>query len=218
MTATDNRQPIVTIMPKKPIRMTSVDKLVDIACDGLHGCRWYRDATYQIDYVSFLEGWDRNDFAGVLATSSPRCSVLRNIRISLSVMKFGDLSVIPMKGIRTSVRKFLDGHGINGPKTSAFCANLSGDYGPVTLDVWMAYALGIDQTDFNTVANRAKATDRIVTVGQVLGLAPAEAQAAVWTGYRTRVGRNHSPFSVASEYFKARRNQWEIEGISNSNT
>ena len=199
---------------KKTVKMTSTKRLIETACDGLHGCRWYRDATAQIDYVSWLEGWDRDDFAGVLATTSPRCSVLRNIRISLHIMKFGDLRVLPMKGIRTSVRKFRTGDGISGPKTSAFCANLSGDYGPVTLDIWMAYALGIDQTDFNRKANRAKAEDRIVGVGQALGLEPAEAQAAVWTGYRTRVGRNHSPFSVASEYLKARDNNWVIEGCT----
>ena len=201
-------------MPKKAVRMTSVEKLVSIACDGLHGRNWYRDAVNQIDFVCSAEGWDHDEFAGVLATSSPRCSVVRNIRMSLHFMHHRDLRVVPMKGIRTSVQNFLDGKGIRGQKTSAFFKNLTGHSGYVTLDVWMAYALGIDQTDFNRIESRRKATQRIVSVARVLGIEPCEAQAAVWTGYRTRKGFNHSPFSVAREYFAARSNNWEIEGCS----
>jgi len=201
-------------MPVAAKRMTSVEKLVGIACDGLHGRNWYRDATAQIDWVSYVEGWDRDEFAGVLATMSPRCSVLRNIRMALHFMHHRDLRVVPMKGIRTSVTKFLDRRVIDGQKVRAFYNNLSGRYDYVTLDVWMAYALGIDQTDFNRKLSHAKATDRIVTVARVMSMEPAEAQAAVWTGYRTRKGLNHSPFSVASEYYTARANGWDIEGCS----
>ena len=201
-------------MPVVAKRMTSVEKLVDIACDGLYGRHWYRDATADIDYVSWLEGWDRAEFAGVLATSSPRCSVVRNIRMSLHFMHFRNLRVIPMRGIRTSVKRCVDGKGINGQKTSSFYENLSGNTKAVTLDVWMAYALGIDQTDFSRKASHSKATGRIVSVAERLGIEPCEAQAAIWTGYRTRAGLNHSKFSVAREYFAARDNNWVIEGCS----
>ena len=201
-------------MPVKAVRMTSVEKLVDIACDGLHGRNWYRDAAAQIEYVCWLEEWDRSEFAGVLATTSPRCSVLRNIRMSLHFMHFRDLRVVPMRGIRTSTQRFIDGKGINGQKTSAFYENLSGNTKAVTLDVWMAYALCVDQTDFSRKASHAKATSRIVAVAEVLGIEPCEAQAAIWTGYRTRAGYAHSPFSVAREYFAARDNSWVIEGCS----
>jgi len=201
-------------MTNKTVKMTSVDKLVPIACEGLHGRFWYRDAAAQIDYVSWLEGWDRDVFAGVIAATSPRCSVVRNIRMSLHFMHFHNIRVVPMKGIRTSVLRFIGGRGITGPKTSAFYNNLSGCPNSVTLDVWMSYALGIDQTDFSRAANRSKAIGRIVGVARRLGVTPAEAQAAVWTGFRARSGYNQSPFSVASEYFAARDNNWVIEGCS----
>ena len=201
-------------MPKKPVRMTSTDVLIKYACNGLHGRSWYADATNQIDYVSFLEGWDRNEFAGVIATTSPRCSVVRNIRMSLHFMHHRDIRVVPMKGIRKSVTNFLAGKGIKGQKTRAFCANLSGCPDSVTLDVWMSYALGIDQKDFNVKANREKATDRIVSVASEMSVTPAEAQAMVWTGYRTIAGYNHSPFSIASEYFAARAAKWDVAGCS----
>ena len=194
------------------VRMTSVDKLVSIACDGLYGRFWYRDAASQIDYVSWLEGWERDEFAGVLATTSPRCSVVRNIRMSLHFMKHRDVRVVPMRGIRKSVLRFLEGKGIAGQKTSAFYANLSGCTARVTLDVWMAYALGIDQKAFNRIPARIKATERVVGVARRLGIQPAEAQAAIWTGYRGRAGYSHSNFSVANEYFTARDNGWDIEG------
>lgn len=201
-------------MAKQTVRMTSVEKLVDIACNGLSGRTWYADATQQIDYISWLEGWDREEFAGVIATSSPRCSVVRNIRMSLHFMKHRDIRVIPMRGIRGSVLRFLDGKGITGQKTSSFYNNLLGCPDSVTLDVWMSYALGIDQRDFNRVGDRRKATDRFVSVGRVMGITPAEAQACVWVGYQRRIGYNPSPFSIASEYFTARDNGWEIAGCS----
>jgi len=201
-------------MPKAAVRMTSVDKLVDIACDGLSGRSWYADATNQIDYVSWLEGWDRSEFAGVIATTSPRCSVVRNIRMSLHFMHHRNIRVVPMRGIRTSVTRFLDGKGIAGQKTSAFYNNLLGCPDSVTLDVWMSYALGCDQKDFNVKASREKATDRIVGVGRVMSITPAEAQACIWVGYQKRIGYNPSPFSIASEYFAARAAEWEVAGCS----
>ena len=201
-------------MPKPLPKMTSVEKLCEIAGEGIHAHKWYRDATAQINFVSDSMGWDRDRFAGVLATTSPRCSVLRNIRMSLHFMKYGDIRVVPMKGIRKSVTRFLSDGGITGPKTKAFYHNLSGNFGWVTLDVWMAYALGIDQTKFGGRRVREKAVDRVVSVACDLRIAPAEAQAAIWTGFRTRAGYNHSPFSVVGEYLKARDNNWEIEGCT----
>ena len=134
--------------------------------------------------------------------------------MSLHFLHFRNLSVFPMRGIQTSVQRFIDGKGIAGQKTSAFYHNLSGRYDYVTLDVWMAYALGIDQTAFNRVGDRRKATERVVRVGKVMGLNPAEAQAAIWTGYRSRAGRADSPFSIVTEYFVARQRGWDIEGCS----
>jgi len=197
-----------------PVPMASVDCIKEYAERGIDGRYWYRDAAGQIDFVCRAEKWDCAEFAGVLATTSPRCSVLRNIRLGLHFMYHRDLTVIPMRGIRTSVTNFLDGKGISGPKTGPFCENLSGNYGPVTLDVWMAYAFGINQSDFNRKATHAEATRRVVRVGEILGIRPAEAQAAIWTGYRRSVGYNDSPFSIVSEYLTARENDWEIEGCT----
>lgn len=197
-----------------PVPMASIATLTRYACDGIDGRDWYKHATAQIDFVASAEGWDFDEFAGVLATTSPRCSVLRNIRMSLHFMKHRDLRVVPMRGVRTSVRNFLAGKGIAGQKTRAFYDNLSGRYDSVTLDVWMAYALGIDQTDFNKLATREEATRRVVRVARRLRIEPAAAQAAVWTGYRRGKGYADSTFDVVREYLTARDNGWEIEGCS----
>jgi len=197
-----------------PVPMASIATLTGYACDGIDGRDWYKHATAQIDFVANAEGWDCDEFAGVLATTSPRCSVLRNIRMSLHFMKHRDLRVVPMKSVRKSVRNFLDGNGISGQKTRAFYNNLSGRYDYVTLDVWMAYALGIDQTDFNKLATRAEATRRVVRVARRLRIEPAAAQAAIWTGYRRRKGHSDSTFDVVREYLTARDNGWDIVGCS----
>ena len=196
------------------VKMATIDTLTRYACAGIDGRNWYRDATAGIGYVADQEKWDADEFAGVLATTSPRVSVLRNIRLSLHFMHNRNLRVVPMRGIRRSVQHFLDCREIRGQKTRSFYHNLMGCPDHVTLDVWMAYALGIDQTDFNTVASRAKATDRVVTVARKMSVTPAEAQAMIWTGYRRRAGYQPSPFSVASEYFAARESGWDIPGCS----
>lgn len=197
-----------------PVPMASIATITKYACAGIDGRNWYQDATAQIDFVAHTEGWDCDEFAGVLATTSPRCSVLRNIRMSLHFMKHRNIRVVPMKGVRTSVLRFLDGKGITGQKTSAFYANLTGNYGPVTLDVWMAYAFGIDQTDFNKLATREECTRRVVRVARRLRVEPAAAQAAVWTGYRRLRGHSDSTFDVVSEYLTARDSGWKVEGCS----
>jgi len=203
------------ILPAVP--MSSIAQLTRFACDGIDGRDWYKHATAQIDFVANSEGWDCDEFAGVLATTSPRCSVLRNIRLGLHFMHFRNLRVIPMKGIRTSVQRFVDGKGIAGQKTNAFYHNLTGRYDHVTLDVWMAYALGINQTDFNRKGTRLEATRRVVRVARRLRIEPAAAQAAIWTGYRRGKGHSDSTFDVVSEYLTARDNGWEITGCSISN-
>ena len=197
-----------------PVPMATVTTLTEYACAGIDGRNWYRDATGQIDFIAHAEGWDRDEFAGVLATTSPRCSVLRNIRLGLHFMHFRNLRVVPMRGIRRSLQRFVDGDGIAGIKTGPFCANLSGNYDPVTLDIWMARALGIDQSDFNRKATHAEATRRVVRVARRLRVAPAEAQAAIWTGYQRLKGLNPGAFSIVSEYLTARDNKWEIVGCS----
>ena len=168
---------------KKPAKpMASVKTLTDYAALGIRGRDWYPRATAQIDYVARRAGWSTDEFCGVLATTSPRCSVLRNIRLSLHFMKFRNDRVIPMKGIRKSLNDFLGGKGIKGPKTGAFYHNLAGRSDYVTLDVWMAYALKLDQTDFTLKATHAEACSRVVRVGEILGISPSAAQACIWTG------------------------------------
>jgi len=196
--------------PAKP--MASVKTLLEYAKLGIRGRTWYPNATAQIDYVAKRAGWSTDEFCGVLATTSPRCSVLRNIRMSLHFMNFRNDRVVPMKGIRKSLNDFLDGKGIHGPKTHAFYHNLAGRNDYVTLDVWMAYALGVKQADFSLKETHRVATERVVRVGEILRISPAAAQACVWTGYRELQGRTDSPFDVIGEYLTAVSNDWVVEG------
>mgnify|MGYP003322070813 CR=1 FL=1 len=119
-----------------------------------------------------------------------------------------------MDNIRTSLKRFLAGQGIAGPKTGPFAENLSGNPQPVTLDVWMAHALGIKQEQFNRKATHEKATKRVKQVAEILGIEPADAQAAIWTGYRAMRGLGGAPFSIMDEYLKAKKNGWKFQGIN----
>ena len=199
---------------KPPARMSSVKTLVRHAADGIDAAQWYRHGTAQIEFVAHANGWDPDYFAGIIAATSPRCSVVRNIRLALHYCHHQDIRVIPMRGVRSAVRHFEKTGRLRGPKTSAFFANLRGHVEPVTLDVWMAYAFRIPQTAFSRVATRERAAQRVAAAGRVLGLRPCESQAAIWPGYRRSVGYSDSPFSVVAEYLTARERGWDIEGCS----
>lgn len=191
-------------MPNKTVRMTSVDVLVKYARDGYHGRDWYVDATRDIDRVSRDAGWDCSDFAGILAVTSPRCAVRRNIRLGLHVMKVGVLPDGVMRSIHTSVRNFQVKGEINGPKTYAFYNALMGCADSVVLDVWMAYALGVDQKLFPRKDVQSKAVARVKRVARVMGISPAATQACIWTGYRARAGFAYLNYPVWEEYCAAR--------------
>ena len=197
-----------------PARMASVATLTRYAAHGIDGAQWYRHGTAQIEFVAHANGWEADHLAGIMAATSPRCSVVRNIRMALHYCHHGDIRVIPMRGVRSAVNHFEKTGRLRGPKTSAFFANLRGNCEPVTLDVWMAYALKVEQSAFSRVATRERAAQRVAAAGRALGLRPCESQAAIWTGFRRFAGYNDSPFSVVSEFLTARANNWKIEGCS----
>lgn len=199
---------------KPPARMSSVRTLTRYAADGIDAAQWYRHGTAQINFVAHANGWDPDYFAGIIAATSPRCSVVRNIRLALHYCHHRDIRVIPMRGVRSAVVHFERTGRLRGPKTSAFYANLRGNPEPVTLDVWMAYALRVDQSAFSRVATRQRAAARVAAAGRALGLRPCESQAAIWAAYRRAAGERDSPLSVVAEYLAARGRGWDIEGCS----
>ena len=195
--------------------MRNIRTLLPLAIAGINGRNWYDHAGWEVDKVCRLADWCPREFVGILAVTSPRCSVVRNIRVALFAMHHKHLPSGVLRSIHTSHRNFVERGEINGQKTSAFYRALLGCSDSVVLDAWMASALGVEQSTFTRQSVRAVANKRIRAVATELGMTPAQCQASLWTGQRRAHGYNYSGFNVFREYADAAATSFNgIAGIA----
>lgn len=184
----------------KSLRISSVATLRRYADEGYVGHAWYDEAFRDIAKVCSHARWDVERFVSILAITSPRCQVLRNVRMTLA-LHFGlPDSIVPMRSVRTGLQRYADGRGIAGPKTSAFARAILGDPDAVVLDVWLALALGVKQSLLSGARVRNECIRRIALASHSLGLSPRDGQAAIWSHVRRGAGWSPAPMSVWSEY------------------
>ena len=179
--------------------MKNSTTLERIARNGLHGIGWYEMARHELREVAQAEGWHTSHFADVIAITSPRVTVRRNVRLALQVMIDCPLSNM-MTSIKASVEAYYAGEGISGPKTAAFARALQGCRESIVLDVHMANALDVEQRLFRRAYVRAQCERRIRNVAERLGVFPVEAQEAIWFGQKLLRGENPEPMPLMSEY------------------
>lgn len=160
--------------------MRTVKLLARYAVAGAHGRAWYDETREAITDLAYILDVQPQYLADVLAITSPRVHVRRNIRIAVRYIRTGDLDGV-LPGVRAALAHYEATGEIRGPKTSAFAAALMGDPDAIVLDVWMARALGVDQARFGSVKVRREAERRVRKVARALGWAPAQVQAAIWT-------------------------------------
>jgi hypothetical protein len=172
-----------------------------LARKGWHHRCWYWDAGWDIKGVGRLRAWNHEKLADVLALTSPRMAVTRNIRVTLLYMRDGwdGLPNDVTRTVRSALRHWEETGEIRGPKTSAFAACLKGDMEQVVLDTWMARALAVPQRVFGTKRGYASGARRIRYGAHLVGITPAEFQAAVWAATVKRAGRNVPSLLVSRE-------------------
>ena len=179
--------------------MRNVIAIAGLARLGYDGRNWYNDARREIEYVSRAEGWNSSYFAGILAATSPRCVVRRNIRLGLEWMHTRKLPKGTMKSIVTAATNFDATGKVSGPKVSAFYENLTGNDDCITWDTHMFMAFVGRQS--MRVKELARAESILREVAVELDLTPAQCQAAIWAGWRCLEGWNRSDFPVIEEWF-----------------
>ena len=126
------------------------DYLARMAYRGSDAIGWYANATREISLIAFREGWSHQRFASVLAITSPRVKVSRNVSIALYYCHHGHLdniSVVP--NVRRSLDHWEATGIVRGPKVSAFRNALCGDPDAVVLDVHMAAVFDVPQSQFS---------------------------------------------------------------------
>lgn len=179
--------------------MRTANHLCNLASEGMDWMNWYTHAKVDIKRVCQHKEWDFNRFVDILAVTSPRVAVVRNIRAALYYMDTGKFVSGTIKNTRAAMAYYEETGEIRGPKTSAFARALKGDLDAVVLDVWMSKVFEIDQNRFRNRKIRAECERRICKAARACNIQPAELQAASWAAIVRRHGRNTPSFDVSSE-------------------
>lgn len=188
-------------------RLCSDSRLLRLADLGADGASWYADASQSIRDVCDIRGYSFERACSVIAITSPRVHVVRNIRTSLQYLERGEVFDHTLSRTRQSLERW-EATGLipdTSPKVGAFRDALLGDASAVVLDVWIAAALRVPQNAFKRVSVRKLAAQRIERIGRRLKLAPRDAQACIWVGAIRDVGRNPARFDFRSEFERFRR-------------
>jgi hypothetical protein len=185
---------------KKALRkLPSVREIIGAAKQGEAKKSWYQNAH---SVIKDRYGDDARVFTAILAATSPRQTVELNLRMSKSMFAAwdlcghdtGEIAEIAAKGViqarvKNTVRA-LKGEALRGPKVTAFCANLSGDYNHVTIDTWMLTFAGLaHEKSFLNKGGILAYQRRVTRAARKLGWFPAEVQAAVWSYCYSRVNK-----------------------------
>lgn len=163
--------------------------MILLALDGESGKNWYGQARRRIRQVCRTHGWDWRRYTDVLAITSPRVQVTRNVNITRLYMQ-GDPSWSDgvLRGRVDAVLRWERDGTVRGPKVAPFRDALQGDHSAIVLDVWMARAFEVP--DNFGVRHRRLMQDSIKKVSEWLGWTPAQTQAAIWCGIIKKYGRN----------------------------
>jgi hypothetical protein len=186
-------------MAYKMPQVASVARLQRLAEAGADHRHWYTLAREDICDVAQQKGWDPNRFIDVLALTSPRTSVRRNIRVAMSYMHDRTLPTDVIRSTHAALKYYEETGLIRGRKTSKFAAALRGNLNAIVLDTWMAVAMEIDQPLFSRKWVERYAKEQVRFVADLLGVMPAEAQAMIWAGTVREVGRNVPELVVSDE-------------------
>jgi hypothetical protein len=155
---------------------------------GKLGEDWYKHTQTELEQHF---GPDAPMFVDMLAATSPNNTVEGNVTMALKAYtqyKTGQ----PFKGYMPAVignlEKVVKGISPSGPKVSSFKANLFGDPDRVTVDRWIARAMG-RQSD-NLTAGQYKFLDyQLTQLAKKAGVEPRQMQAAIWRAIKDEQGR-----------------------------
>lgn len=147
---------------------------------------WYSAAGASIAAYADERGLSIPLVASVVAVTSPRVTVGGNVKLARRFLETGSRKGM-MASTRAALDHYLETGEIRGPKTGAFALALQGDASAVVVDVWTVRGLGWTKKNVSKRVYR-EASAVVRSLATKAGLAPREAQAALWYGTRARYG------------------------------
>lgn len=156
--------------------------------DGIDFAPWYNIANRQLrelfpDNCGYV--------ADLLALTSPRCHISRNVGFVRSILDGDDYPVGIMPTVHRSLERYRISGKIYGKKTGCFAQNLRGNLSPITLDVHMARAFQVPQKTLFRRDIFERIYRNILRLSNEHGLKPAQTQAAIWAG--SLISQNRKP-------------------------
>lgn len=152
------------------------------------GLVWYKNAAKEIERYCAEHGYRFDTFCDVLAITSPRVRVSRNVELTKQFMDdhyyetMGDWLDSLLPATRSALIHWRETGKIRGPKTSAFAAALKGDKQALVIDAWMARALNVPHSKVNGVKALITINDLLYDITADLSIPLRELQACIWCG------------------------------------
>jgi len=161
-------------------------KLLELYRQGKAGADWYRDTMSELKKIF---GPDATMMVDFLAATSPNSTVKANVALALKAYTQWKLGQ-PFKGFLGDVITNLDnaaaGRQFGELKVSSFRKNLYGDPVPVTVDRWIARAMGFRK---GVTEGQYKFMDYMLTqIANKNGMEPRQLQAAIWKAIKDTEG------------------------------
>lgn len=151
------------------------------------GASWYREARRTARRVARQTGTTLARACGVLAAISPRLQWKHNVNAGVALLRGEPVSGV-FRASLAKARRILAGEPplgvLAGQKVRAFYRALMGDERAAVVDVWIARAVGIQ--DSPTARQYADVAAALLTAAERVGTTPARLQAAVWVQVRGR--------------------------------
>jgi hypothetical protein len=163
--------------------MTPTRIIARYANDGRAYRRWYVHARLVVKQVATWTDTPVEHVADVLALTSPRCAVTRNLKVTYAYLQGDGFPVDVVRGTRTAVEHWERTGEIRGPKTGAFAKVLRGDDSVCVVDSHIARAFGYDGKVARSMYVRGPIGNVIRRLARRFGWDVAGTQAAIWAGY-----------------------------------
>ena len=174
------------------MRVYGVDRAV------ADGRAWYPRAWQTCKTISRETGVAAQRVAAVMAVTSPRARWATNVEATAKLCdeyrsgyilgesnpysySYNILGANAKKAVRVLESRYYSGI-LSGPKVTAFYAAILGDEDSVTVDSLMSKAAGFGSDVSDAI--REEVVTSVWQIGDVFGLSPRDAQAAVWCAYR----------------------------------
>lgn len=158
-----------------------------VSCEG-----WYPMARDNVAKFADSVGYSADYVAGVVAVLSPRVHVSRNARIAESYLREGTLDGV-VSASRAALSHYDQTGEIRGPKTGPFARAINPDHPDpdncVVVDtwIWRIFYPGVGFSEAN-VSTRNAIIEAITELAREIGETPANFQARLWGGIRTKWG------------------------------